>query len=385
MKHRIGINGYFLSRPYTGFGVYTVGLLKAFSKIENKNLKFIVYSPIKTNFEFGQNIELEIVPQKKWLGSSLGKIWWEQISLPLRAKKDRIDLMHTFYPSTPVFQWGVVQMVSIHDATPWHFKAHNIGLKVKMLRKFMIWSSHFAKYFISVSNYARDDVAGIYKIPKEKITVIYNGIDERFRAPVAQLQMQEVARKFNLPKKYIFYIGGFEVHKNVRKMVIAYAKIADKIDYHLVIAGGVFSKARVDVYQDYFDLPKLIDQYKLNNKIHLIGVVPDSDLPALYQGASLYLMLSLAEGFNLPLLQALASKVPAIASNTPASEEIAGDSALLVDGDNIDAIADAIVTLLSDNKKRSELIDKGYEKAKQFRWSDAASQLVDLYEKITKS
>jgi alpha-1,3-rhamnosyl/mannosyltransferase len=114
----------------------------------------------------------------------------------------------------------------------------------------------------------------------------------------------------------------------------------------------------------------------------MIGVVPDEDLPALYQSADLFVMPSLAEGFNLPLAQAFASKVPAVAANSPASREIAGQAAQLVDGASVDAIATAIISVLSDKSKRDQLIAKGVEQQSQFKWDDAASRLLSIYSRF---
>lgn len=386
MKHRIGINGYFLSRPFTGFGVYTNGYLQALQKIADpEKFEFIVYTPENPHQSYRLPLKIKVIPEVKKYGASLGKIIWEQKYLSREAKKDQVNFIHHFYPATIVFDKGIKQLTSIHDATPWHFAEHNKGIKTKNFRKFTVWANKRADKIISVSQYGKDDVATMFGIPKDKIGYIYNGIDNSFRRQVTDAGKQIVLSKYNISDRYVFYIGGFEVHKNVRRLFLAFARAASEIKHNLVIAGGVFSKARLGVYQDYFDLPKLIANYKLEKRVQLIGVVPNEDLPALFQSAGLFVMPSLAEGFNLPLVQAYASKVPTIAADTTASREIAAGASLLVDGTNVEAMAAAIARLLNDKKKQNELIATGLDRQRQFVWENSAQKLLEIYREMTSS
>lgn len=382
-KLKIGINGYFLSRPFTGFGVYTNGYLNALQKIAApEKFEFMVYTSEKPPQNYQLPVRIKVIPESKKYGASLGKIIWEQKYLIKEAKKDQVKLIHHFYPSTVVFDKGVKQLTSIHDATPWHFTEHNKSLKTKLFRKFVVWSNRKADKIISVSQYGKDDVATIFNLPKEKIDYIYNGIDNSFRRKITDSGKQRVVDKYHLFAPYIFYIGGFEVHKNVKRLFLAFARVASEIKHNLVIAGGVFSRARVDVYQDFFELPKLIKNYKLEKRVQLIGVVPNEDLPALFQSADLFVMPSLAEGFNLPLAQAFASKVPTIASDTTASREIASGASLLVDGTNVEAMGAKMAQLLYDKKKQNILIATGLDRQRQFVWEDSVKRLLEIYKQI---
>ncbi|PIS07148.1 hypothetical protein COT79_00790 [Candidatus Berkelbacteria bacterium CG10_big_fil_rev_8_21_14_0_10_43_14] len=381
MKHRIAINGYFTSRPFTGFGVYTWGYLKAFTKIADKEkYDLIVLVPKKPAITLGGAVRFVECPLAN--DTPINKILWEQRAIPAACKKYDVDLLHSMYPATVIFDKGIPQLTSIHDATPWHFAEHSQGLAVKLLHRYSVWSNKKADRVVSVSNYGKYDVEQIFGIPKGKIDVVYNGVDNRYREHCTQAGKERIRAKYNLPEKYIFYIGGFEVHKNVRRLFQSFARASSEIKHDLVIAGGVFSKARPAVYKDYFDLPKLIANYKLEKRVHMIGVVPEEDLPALYQASSLYIMPSLAEGFNLPLVQAFACKVPTISANTPATGEIAGHASYLVDATNIEAMAAAIVRLLHDKKRQNELITEGIVRQKQFTWENAAERMLALYDSL---
>ncbi len=381
--NKIIINGYYLSRPFTGFGVYTKGLLEALEKIADpKDWEITVFAPVKPNRTYKKPIKIKVIPEPEGKDARWTKIKWEQSLFTREALKVKPDLIHHFYPSTIVFDKGLKQLTSIHDATPWHFSAHNRSLSVRLFRKFIVWSNRRADHFVSVSQYGKYDVSTVFGIPKEDIDVVYNGIDPNFRNKVNPSAKKIVQQKYNLPDKYIFYIGGFEVHKNVRRLFLSYAKSAKFIKQDLVIAGGVFSKARLDAYKDFFDLYDLIKEYKLEDRVHLIGVVPDEDLPALYQMADLFVMLSLAEGFNLPLVQAFASGVPTLAADSPASREIADKASLLVDPLSVDTISLKIIELLKDTRLKTNLISKGLERQKDFRWDTAANRLLSIYDKM---
>lgn len=384
MKYRIGINGYFTSRPYTGFGVYTWGYLKLFAKIADpEEFQLLVFVPKKPNISLGGAVRFVVLPLAK--DSPLKKIIWEQSAVAKAAQRYNVDLLHNFYPATVIFDKGIRQLTSIHDATPWHFDEHNLGIKLKLMHAFSIWSNRKADRVVSVSNYGRYDVASVFGIDKSKIAVIYNGIDSRYRQKITEAGKTRIREKYHLPQNYIFYIGGFEVHKNVRRLFLAFARAASEIKQNLVIAGGVFSQARPAIYKDYYDLPKLIANYKLENRVHLIGVVPEEDLPALYQAADLFVMPSLAEGFNLPLAQAFACRVPSVAAKTPATAEIAGRAADLVDATNIEAMAAAMVKLIHNKKRQNELIGEGLIRQKQFTWENSAKRMLQLYREMIEN
>lgn len=382
---KIAINGYFLTRPYTGLGNYTRGLLSALSRIKTDH-QFFVFTPEPVKVSFGDRLTIKVLPTISRVGPSIGKFWWEQWQLPKAATQASVDLLHQFYPATSVLT-RLPQITSIHDATPWHFPDHNYSRKIRWFRQFTRQASRKAKVIITVSQAAKADIAQIFDLPETKITVIYNGVDELFREQQVDGRSQNILARYKVSFPYLFYVGGFEIHKNVRRLFLAYTKAVSEIREHLVLAGGVFSKTRPPVYQDYYDLPKLIDSYRLGHRVHLIGPVSEEDLPALYQAASLFVSPSLAEGFNIPLVEAMASKVPIICSDIPVNHEIAIDqaghkAALFVDPDDETKLANAIVKLLHDQPKQQELIGHGWQRQKEFAWEKSARQLLEVYEKF---
>ncbi|MBI3261476.1 glycosyltransferase family 4 protein [Candidatus Berkelbacteria bacterium] len=374
----IAINGYFLTRPFTGFGNYTVGLLGGLAKIDRTN-RYLVFVPEKVAYKpTNKRIKIIVLPEKRWLPASAAKFVWEQRQLPQACGRQGVDLIHQFYPATAKF-CSVPQIVSIHDATPWHFAEHNYSKKIRSYREFTRKTASRAAHVVTVSNFAAQDIAKIFGIAQNKITVIYNGIDPTFRHKVSAVAAANTLAKYHIKKPYIFYLGGYEVHKNVRRMFFAYAKVISEINGNLVLAGGVFSKTRPLVYKDWYELPKLIENYKLEKRVQLIGPVESEDLPALYQSAALFISPSIAEGFNIPVVEAFASRVPVVCSNTAGTKEIAQEAAYLFDPANQAAIERAMLKVLNDSELRRKLIESGWRRQQQFSWEKAARELVEVY------
>lgn len=378
---KIAINGFFLTRPFTGFGNYTIGLLSGLAKIDRSN-SYVVFVPDRVRFKpASKRIKIVVLPEKRWLGASLGKFFWEQRQMPKAAQAAEADLLHHLYPATARFT-RIPQIVSIHDATPWHFPEHNYSAKVRWYREFTRKTSKRAARVVTVSNFARADISEVFGISREKITVIYNGIDPIFRKKVSGVTAANVLAKYHIKKPYIFYLGGYEIHKNVRRMFFGYARIVSEVDENLVLAGGVFSKTRPAVYRDWYELTKLIENYKLQNRVQLVGPVETENLPSLYQSASLFISPSLAEGFNIPVVEAFASRVPVVCSNTAGTKEIAQEAAYLFDPSNQVSIEKAILKALNDSELRRKLVEAGWQRQQQFSWEKAARELIAVYQRL---
>ncbi|TSC93156.1 MAG: glycosyltransferase WbpY [Candidatus Berkelbacteria bacterium Licking1014_85] len=381
---KILINAYFLSRPYTGFGNYTIGLLKSLKKTKTLH-KFYAMTPVEIDEDLRKSIEAEhlkliIVPQNKFLPSVAAKWVWEQFSIPKIAKKYRCDLIHNYYPSTSIFT-HIPQITTIHDVIPWVIKDYQNNIFVNLLRAFVKWSSHRAKKIITISNYSKHEIARIFSIAPEKISIIYCGFGEEFNKTISQSAKEEILQKYSIIVPYIFYIGGFDARKNVKKMIIAFSNIAHQINQKLVVAGGVFSPQK-KIYADYFQLPNLIKNLGIEDKVQFIGKIPAEDLPVLYQNADLFLSPTLAEGFNIPLLESFASKTPVICHNETATAEISAESAYEIDCSSADNISEAIIKLLDDEKLRKSIIDRQFQRAKFFSWDTAISTILDIYDTI---
>lgn len=229
---------------------------------------------------------------------------------------------------------------------------------------------------ITISNTERRRIEKFQYLGKNsKIDVIYNGVSNRFK-PLEFIdgQRQELIReKYQLPSEYILYLGRLNQRKNIDKLLQAFALIDNK-RIMLVLAGKYDWKM--------FNLPMLIEKLCLGNRVITIGFVDDNDIDAVYSMASLFCYLSTDEGFGLPPLEAMASGVPILVSNTEVMNEIFFDCAKFVDPTNINEIVHAINNILQNKAEVNQFIKKGLMRAKQFQWEKSVTKLISFIESL---
>ena len=377
---KIGINGFFLTRPYTGFGEYTIGYLSALSKIDAHN-HYVIYTPKKVSLALGKNFKIKVIAPVNFLGISLAKLWWEQFQIMADARHEKCDFVHHFYPVYSILFPGTRQIDSIHDTIPWTFPGYNYSFSTRLLRKFIAYSAQRANLVLTVSATSQEEIIKNFFIAPQKVKMIYNGYDQLLDKKILLGKIEQVLQKYHITRPYIFYLGGFDIRKNVKNLVLAFAKVNKNIPENLILAGGVFSPQK-RLYADYYELPDIIKRNRLQGRVALCGPIEVEDLPALYQGASFFVSPSRAEGFNIPVLQALASGKAVACSNVSATKEIAGKCALMFDPDKIEEIADSLYTLSRDKKTRNDYEQKAFSRAREFSWDKSARELLKIYEEF---
>jgi len=290
---------------------------------------------------------------------------WEQVGLPCRLRR---SLLWSPCTTGPL---GVgSQIVTIHDCafrdraecfTP-RFAAWLQWLVPKLARR--------VRQILTVSEYSKDRIAEICRVPAEKIHVVHNGVDPRFHPASAQ-EIAAARERFALPENYVLCVGSLEPRKNLPRLLEAWQLVNSQRTSNqqgqqdkpkLVLVGSsaaVFASAKLEAPDD---------------SVVLTGYVPDELLPALYSGATAFVYPSLYEGFGLTVLEAMACGTPVICSSTTSLPEVAGDAAVLVDPNHTAAISQAIQDLLVDETLRSSLRARGLARAQEFTWDRAAQQ-----------
>jgi glycosyltransferase involved in cell wall biosynthesis len=223
---------------------------------------------------------------------------------------------------------------------------------------------------IAVSECTRRDAIRFYNVPPEKIRVIYEGVDPRFKPIQDWPTLEAVRSKYNLPKRFVLHVGTIEPRKNLPALFEAFASLKNQFpDTRLVIAGK----------RGWLTAATFKSAQALGNDVIFTGYVADEDLPALYTLAELLVMPSVYEGFGLPVLEAMACGTPVACSNTSSLPEVAGDAALLFDPHNTRSIAAAITSVLSNPALSAELRAQGLAQAARFTWTFAAQQTCQVY------
>jgi glycosyltransferase involved in cell wall biosynthesis len=325
----------------------------------------------------------------------LYRLWHRaRIPLPVQALAGRCDLYHaTDFVLPPVLP-GTPTVLTVHDLTFERDPDSAPPKLLRFLRRVVPQSVRRATHVVADSHATARDLADLYGVAAEKITVIHSGVDERFRPEEVRTQNSEhrTQNRVDVRAKYgigdgpfILTVGTMQRRKNHLSLVRAFASraFASRPTPHaplltphssLVIAGGTGWL--------YDDVLAEVHGLGLAERVKFIGFVDDADLPALYRAAAVFAFPSLYEGFGLPPLEAMACGVPVVASSVSSLPEVVGDAGLMVDPLDVDALAAALDRALNDTAWRDQAIARGLARARQFTWHRAAVQLLAVYEQI---
>jgi len=300
----------------------------------------------------------------------------EQASIPSHLLRERVDVYHSpHYVLPPLVPCRSV--VTIHDCIHLMFPQYLPNrLAYVYAKTFMWWAAHRSARVLTVSEASKRDILRYFDIPEEKVTVIHNGLDERFRVPPPDAEIHRVRERFQLDERFILYAGNVKPHKNVERLIDAFHVLHTNGFEHLklLIIGSDISK--------YATLRRAIHTHDLHKYVRFLGFVSDETLAALYRLAAVFVFPSLYEGFGFPPLEAMASGTPVVASNLSSLPEVLGDAALLVDPYDANALAGAIRRVLVDDTLRRELSARGQAKVQEYSWEEAARRVRQIYQEV---
>ncbi|MCK5465989.1 glycosyltransferase family 4 protein [Candidatus Parcubacteria bacterium] len=231
---------------------------------------------------------------------------------------------------------------------------------------------------IAVSESTKNDLVGLYNINPGKIKVIYSGINSVSSIQYSVFSISKIKKKYNLPEKYILYLGTLEPRKNIVGLIKAFemfkrrrhSRMSPAENYKLVIAG---SKGWL-----YGDIFKTVKNSPVKNDIIFTGFIDDEDKSILYSQAELFVYPSFYEGFGFPPLEAMVCGTPVITSNFSSLPEAVGDAAIMINPYNLDELYRAMETVLNDDKLKDTLIKRGFEQTKKFSWQKCARETLDF-------
>ena len=260
-------------------------------------------------------------------------------------------------------------VVTLHDIGYRYFPRSHTTLQRLYLELSTRWSAAAAQRVIAVSRHTADDLQRFYGVPEAKIRVIHEAPVHRAPAPG-----QDAGPKPVYERPFALYVGTIQPRKNLLRLIDAFARLIQQqqIGWDLVLVGrwGWLSE----------EYEKHAAASGLTGRVHFPGYLPDAAVAALMQQALFFTFPSLFEGFGLPVLEAQTTGVAVMCAKNSALPEIAGDAALLVDPEDVDDIAAAMLRLSRDEALRQELIAKGYENVKRFSWEKAARETLAVLE-----
>lgn len=226
-------------------------------------------------------------------------------------------------------------------------------------------SAQRADVLFSVSEYSKQEIATRYKVPLESIHVTFNGVDHQRFHPGDE--GRDLVKALGLePGRYILTVGRLEPRKNQANLIRAWGMLGNDAPELVIVGQPDFS------FEDIGAAQKEVAP----RQVRILDRVSDEQLPALLRHAQLFAYPAFAEGFGMPVIEALASGVPVVTSNTTSLPEVAGDAAILVDPSSVTSIHGGLRTGLNDQALRVELIDKGLNQVQRFAWSASAKVLL---------
>ena len=372
---RIGIDFHVANGIYQGVRTYLANIIEEMMRVENE-LTYYIYVKNPDEFIPGKTYRAKYSVKK--LPSASGRFNL-LVGFPACAIRDSLSLFHSQYV-LPLFL-PCRSVLTIHDilfeSNPEFFpKFHR-----KLLKFFVPISAKRSHRIISVSEFTKNQIIKYYNISPEKITVIHEAASRQFTPIRNKDFIFSQLMRYGIRKRYVLFVGRVEPRKNIHGLLEAFNHMGRRNhrDLCLVIVGN-----QDRIFQST-ELAKSIKDIRVNSDVIFTGGVSEQDLSILYNGAEVLVYPAFAEGFGLPVLEAMACGTPVVTSNTTSLPEIAGDAALLVNPYSTREIGECLERVLKDRQLRRELTRKGLQRAKKFQWREASMKTIEVYRELLNS
>ncbi|RMF54235.1 MAG: glycosyltransferase family 1 protein [Chloroflexota bacterium] len=365
---RIGWNALYLRKGIiNGTSIYAEQLLKAILAVDSDNIYYLYLNREQADFPVPeapnlQRILCPISPRTRVL-----RYAYEQAILPFLARRHRLDVLHSLNTIAPL-ALPCPSVVTLHDTRFVVLSEDMSALRRRVVIFFTASGSRAAQRIIAVSEFAKREMIAHLGLPAEKIDVVHSGAGNT--APILFGEAAAAIRAhYGLRQPYIAAIGGGYPHKNIPRLLAAFARIQADFPHDLVLIGKV---------------PPNVTPELLTERVRTTGYVPNAHLPTLLNGADLFVLPSLYEGFGLPALEAQAADVPLLCSRAASLPEIVGEGAYLFDPYDVEQMAEAMRSLLRDSALRQALRAKGRANLQRFSWQEAARQTLAVYRRAAQ-
>lgn len=356
---------------WDGTRVYVENLLRHLPRVDKDNEYIYYYRESPGNRVEAANVTERLIPQR---------FLWTKTKLPRALFQDKPDVFFSPFHSLPyVRPWGLKTVVTIHDLAFFSFANYFRTMDRIFLHLDTSYAVKRADRLIAISSSTGSDLQKYYKIPASKISTIYHGFDAKDFHPIDNMKaIKQVTDKYRISSPYILFIGVLQPRKNLIRLMRAYERMVVKYPelkkYQLVLAGG----------RGWHDeqIIHMARELESSGRVVLTGRFDQGDEPALLNGASLFILPSLYEGFGLPVLEALACGTPVITSRVSSLPEVAGQAAVLIDPYDTQMMAEAMRKVLTDEGLRNELGQRGRKQVEKFSWLDTARETVKVFSSV---
>lgn len=386
----IGFDAKRAAQNRTGLGNYSRFVIRILSEKFAGN-QYHLYTPKPHRMPYLQEIPtlkhlfLHFPPQGIWSRlRSLWRVW----GITKDIQKDGIHIFHGLSNELPLNIGtpeqrkmkadgkGCKYIVTIHDLIFIHTPQYYHWIDRQIYNFKFRRACRCADRVIAVSEYTKQEIMHYYHTPESKIDVVYQGCDPVFSQEIEAGKLQEVKARYQLPDKFVLYVGSIEERKNLMLVAKAMAKLNRRAAIHVVAVGR--RTAYVDKIQDF------LKAQGIEHLFHFYHQVPYADLPSFYKWASTFAYPSRIEGFGIPLLEAISSGVPAIGCTGSCLEEAGGPNSIYVNPDDAQGMADAILRTCTDEDLRQHMISEGKKYALNFSDEKLSHDLMRVYENLSE-
>lgn len=370
MPLRIGIDFTSASRERAGIGRYARELIRALSRLDHIH-RYVLFVPRDAHpdllrFDWSHNFTIRRAPLTE---RYLAALWHRaRVPLPIEGFIGAVDVFYSpDFLLPPTF--AARKLVTVHDLSYVRVPECFPVPLLNYLNRAVPPSLARADLILADAASTQNDLVEVYRVPREKIRVLYSGVESRF-CPDVSAESRARVRALTRGKPYILSVGTLQPRKNYTRLIHAFSSLQSLIsNLQLVIAGG-----RGWMYEEIFET---VSRLHLQDRVLFLDFVADEDLPALYAEALLFVYPSLYEGFGLPVAEAMACGTPVVCSNTSSLPEVAGDAALYFDPRDVDDIARTLYRALTDTTLRATLRARGLARVQQFTWERSARALLE--------
>lgn len=373
----VAINAAFWNQPNTGSGQYTRQLVYHLNRMVSDLTITLVYPQVAGQPKpeaVPPSVKVKLVPVRP---GNLGKVWFEQRLFPQACRAVGATVAHVPYWGGPL-QSPVPLVVTVHDLTTMLVPEYRRPFLTRLYNALVSASARGATRLITDSEASKQDIIEYLHIPADKIERIYLAAGSEFSPQDSGLLEMAILRKYKLPDFYVLYLGGYELHKNVTTLLLAWTYVGQALgeDYPLILAGKKPTQSN-EIYPDY---DSYIQQLGIADYVRWIGYVDEEDKPVLYRNAETFVFPSRREGFGLGVLEALASGTPVVTTTASSLPEVLGDAGFAVEPDDARGLAGAIISTVIQDNLRAELKQKATQQAAVFSWEKTAAETLLVYD-----
>ncbi len=371
---RIAIDAHSVGTGLAGNETYITNLIEALAEIDAVN-QYTLYVTKRSAVERFQDRWPNFTTRLTLPHTPLVRI---PLTLSRELRRRPVDLLHVQYTAPPFAPCPVIPV--IHDLAFEHLPETFKRRSWMQLRLTVRRTARRAAHILTVSEYSRRDIAKTYGIAPERITVTPLAAPESF-APVTDAgELRRVRERYKIEDRYILAVGSIQPRKNLIRLLRAYSDLlrarTDAKLPQLVLVGK-----RAWLYEETL---RAVREMNLASRLVFTGYVPESDLPALYTGALVFVYPSYFEGFGLPPLEAMQCGAPVITGERTSLPEVVGSAAVMVDPFDTDALGQAIARVVDDADFRDVLRARGLEQARKFSWRETARLTLEAYKRAAR-